>query len=144
MDSSKLTLLNVVNNSTEKFSDRIFVGFINSRQITYGEFKSRVINISNFLKNEGIIAGDKVAILSENQPNWAIAYFAITTIGAIAVPVMTEFTSVEVHHVLRHSESKAIFISAKQFFKIDDLEGANLNTRVLIDDFSIIPSDTKK
>ncbi len=143
MDSSKLTLLNVVNNSTEKFSDRIFVGFINSRQITYGEFKSRVINISNFLKNEGIIAGDKVAILSENQPNWAIAYFAITTIGAIAVPVMTEFTSVEVHHVLRHSESKAIFISAKQFFKIDDLEGANLNTRVLIDDFSIIPSDTK-
>jgi len=139
----KLTLLEVLNNSSDKYADRPIVSFVNSTSITYKEFKVKVKSVSDFLKSQGIIAGDKVAILSENQPNWAIAYFAITTMGAIAVPVMTEFTSVEVHHVLRHSECKAIFISTKQFFKIDDLEGANISTRVLIEDFAIIPDDTK-
>jgi long-chain acyl-CoA synthetase len=140
----KLTLLEVLNSSSKNFPENICVSVVNSPGITYREFKEKVDSVSSFLKSEGIIAGDKVAILSENMPNWGIAYFAITTIGAIAVPVMTEFSSTEVHHVLRHSESKAIFISAKQFNKIDDLEDGQIQTRVLIDDFSVIPAHTKQ
>lgn len=140
----KLTLLEVLNSSSKNFPENICVSVVNSPGITYREFKEKVDSVSSFLKSEGIIAGDKVAILSENMPNWGIAYFAITTIGAIAVPVMTEFSSTEVHHVLRHSESKAIFISAKQFNKIDDLEDGQIQTRVLIDDFAVIPANTKQ
>lgn len=143
MDLNKFTLHAVLERAAEKFADSASVGFFNAKKLTFKEFKNRVETIKIFLKDEGIISGDKVAILSENQPNWAIAYFAITTIGAIAVPIMTEFHSTEVHHIIRHSESKAIFISAKYFNKIDDLANANLQTRILLDDFSIIPPETK-
>jgi len=139
----KFTLLQVLNNSTEKFADRPAVSYLDSSKINYREFKSKVENISNFLKSQGVIAGDKVAILSENQPNWGIVYFAVTTIGAIAVPIMTEFHPTEVLHILRHSESKAIFVSAKYFNKIEDARIDSLLTRVLLDDFSVIPPNTK-
>jgi long-chain acyl-CoA synthetase len=143
IDLKKFTFLNVLNNSAQKFEERPFIGFVDQVKINYKEFKSKVETISNFLKSEGIIAGNKVAILSENHPHWGIAYFAITTIGAIAVPIMTEFHSSEVHHILRHSESKAIFISAKYFNKIEDANIDSLMTRILLEDFSVIPADTK-
>ncbi len=139
----KFTLLQVLNNSAEKFADRPAVSYLDFPKINYREFKSKAENISNFLKSQGVIAGDKVAILSENQPNWGIVYFAVTTIGAIAVPIMTEFHSTEVLHILRHSESKAVFVSAKYFNKIEDAEVNSLLIRVLLDDFSVIPPNTK-
>lgn len=137
------TLLNVLNTASQKYSDLPSVSFINKEKITFAEFKRKVDTITSFLRSEGVITGDRVAILSENQPNWAIAYFAITTMGAIAIPIMTEFHSTEVHHILRHSECKAIFISAKYFNKIEDFPGDSVQTRILIDDFSIIPPETK-
>jgi long-chain acyl-CoA synthetase len=140
---TKLTLLEVLNTAAEKYAEKTAVSLIDSTKITFKDFKTKVNSVSQFLKSEGVIAGDKVAILSENMPNWAITYFAVTTIGAVAVPIMTEFSSNEVHHILRHSESKIVFVSAKQFNKLDDLESANINTRVLIDDFSVIPENTK-
>ncbi|MDH7605253.1 MAG: AMP-binding protein [Melioribacter sp.] len=139
----KLTLLHLLRYSAEKFSERPSISFIDSQPLTYREFKNKIESVSAFLKSEGIISGDKVAILSENQPNWAIAYFAITSMGAIAVPIMTEFSVAEVHHVLRHSESKAIFVSAKQFNKIEDFKEGNIQLQILLDDFSIIPFHTK-
>ena len=142
-DFKTKTLLQVLNNASEKYSELPAVSFLNSEKITFGEFKKRVDTISGFLKNEGIVAGDRVAIISENQPNWAIAYFAITTMGAVAVPIMTEFHSTEVHHIMRHSESKAIFVSVKYFSKIEDLEADSLLARILLDDFSILPPETK-
>lgn len=142
-DLNKHTLLNVLNYSTEKFAGNPVVSFVDAKPITYAEFKLKVESASNFLKSEGIIAGDKVTILSENQPNYGIAYFAITTIGAIAVPIMTEFQSSEITHILRHSESKAIFVSAKLYNKIEDFESETLSVRILLDDFSVIPPNTK-
>lgn len=140
---NKQTLLCVLNNAVEKYPDRPAVSFVDQPKITYREFKAKVDEVIRFLKGEGVIAGDRVAILSENQPNWGIAYFAITCIGAIAVPIMTEFHSEEVHHIIRHSETKAIFISAKFFNKIDDLDYDQLMSRILLDDFTVIPPDTK-
>ncbi len=139
----KLNLLEVLNSSCEKYSSNIAVSYIDQPPLTYKKFKEKVENVSAYLKSNGITAGDKVAILSENQPNWAVTYFAITTMGAIAVPIMTEFSSSEIQHVLRHSESKAIFVSSKQFSKIEDFDSKNLLLRILIDDFSIIPENTK-
>ncbi|NMB83140.1 MAG: long-chain fatty acid--CoA ligase, partial [Ignavibacteria bacterium] len=107
------TLYNVLINASQKYSDLPSVGFVNKEKITFTQFEKKVESIISFLKSEGVIIGDRVAILSENQPNWAIAFFAITTMGAIAVPIMTEFHSTEIHHILRHSECKVIFISAK-------------------------------
>ena len=127
----------------EKFSDRTALSDINSNRLTYSEFNQSVRSVSNFLKGRGILHGDRVAILSENQVNWGVAYFAITTMGAVAVPIMTEFHSSEVHHILRHSGSKVIFVSEKYYDKIEEPEFDDLTSFILLDDFSIIPSNIK-
>lgn len=139
----KRTLLEVLNNVCKEFGDENFVSWVDEPPLTYSQFAEKATSVAKFLQDTGIKKNDKVAILSENHPNWSISYFAIVSIGAIAVPIMTEFHPSEVHHVLRHSESKAIFISSKLFFKIDDLEHEGLETKILIDDFSIIPPQTK-
>jgi long-chain acyl-CoA synthetase len=143
MNLKKLTLRSVIEESVERNSDLPAVSFVDQPKITYREFKQKLDEVVKFLKSSGITVGDKVAILSENQPNWGIAYFAITSMGAVAVPIMTEFHSAEVHHILRHSESKAIFVSAKYFSKIEEFDSSTLSTRILLDDFSVIPSETK-
>lgn len=137
------TLVEVLRSVSEEFADENFVSWVDGEPMTYKIFAEKVASVAAFLKDAGINKNDKVAILSENQPNWSIAYFSIVSLGAIAVPIMTEFHQSEVHHILRHSESRAIFISSKMFNKIDEFESDQLESKILIDDLSIVPDETK-
>ncbi len=141
VDLDKLTLVEVLKKSVKKYSNKLALSGIDGNAISYREFNDKVHKISSFLKNEGIVSGDRVAILSENTPNWGVAYFAITTMGAVAVPIMTEFQSADVHHILRHSGASAIFVSEKLYERVQELKLDSLNTFILIDNFSIIPHE---
>ncbi|MBI9071943.1 MAG: AMP-binding protein [Melioribacteraceae bacterium] len=138
----KYTLDKLLENSAEKYADNIALGSVGGETLNFKELKFKVETISKFLIDKGILPGDKVAILSENSVNWGIAYFAITSIGSVGVPIMTEFNNSEVHHILRHSECKAIFVSSKQFGKIEEVKSEDLKHRILLNDFSIIPENT--
>ena len=138
----RLTLKCVLERSAAKFAAKPCVSWVDGKPIRYNEFYEQVKEVQLFLQEEGIGKGDKVAILSENSPNWGIAYFAITTLGAVVVPILPDFRDNEVHHILRHSGSKAIFISQKQFPKIEELESDQITLRILIDDFTIILPET--
>lgn len=135
----KYTINEVLKIGVNKFSDKIALSDIDGNGITYNQFGEQVEKIKEFLKDQGIVKGDRVAIIGENSPNWGIAYFSITTMGAIAVPIMTEFQSADVQHILRHSEASAIFVSEKMYEKIEEFKAENLNTYILLDNFSIIP-----
>jgi len=135
----KMTIAEVLKRSVKEFPNNIALSGIDENAISVTEFNSKVQKISGFLKDQGIVSGDRVALISENTPNWGIAYFAVTTMGAVVVPIMTEFQSADVHHILRHSGSKGIFISAKLYEKIEEFNSETLTTYILIDDFSILP-----
>ena len=137
----KMTIDEILSRSVNLYSNKIALSGIEGNAISYTEFNNKIQKISSFLKEQGIVSEDRVAIISENTPNWGVAYFAITTMGAVAVPIMTEFQSADIHHILRHSGSKAIFISAKLYEKIEEFRSDILNTYILLDDFSIIPHD---
>jgi len=137
----KMTTAEVLSRSVKLYPNNVALSGIEENSISYSEFNNKVQKISGFLKDQGIVSEDRVAIISENNPNWGIAYFAITSMGAVAVPIMTEFQSVDIHHILRHSGSKAIFVSAKLYEKIEEFNSEILTTYILLDDFSIIPHD---
>ncbi len=80
----------------------------------------------NQLKAFDIKHGDHVAILSENMPNWSVAYFAITSLGAIAVPILPDFHTSEVHHILKDAPIKGIFVSEKHLDTILEQEENSL------------------
>lgn len=138
----KLTLLELLNYGCAKFPDKLALATVDGYELTYADLCEKIKTVSAFLKEIGIEKGDRVAILGENHPHWGVAYFAITTIGATAVPIMQEFHENEIHHILRHSSAKAIFVSGKFFSKIEFAQAEELNERILMDDFSIIPPDS--
>ena len=138
----KQTLPVLLSEACKKYKDNIALSYVNGDPITYGDLYNRVNEVAEFLKKKGIAKDDKVALLSENQPNWGITYFAITSIGAIAVPIMTEFHETQVHHILRHSECKAIFVSKKLFAKVEGAEFEDLTIRIILDDFTYIQPES--
>ena len=78
--------------------------------------------MQKLLASFNIQKGDKVAILSRNMPNWGIAYFAITSIGAIAVPMLPDFHEKEIQNIIEHSEARVLFVSKLMLSKIEKLD----------------------
>ncbi len=138
------TLPGILHRSAELYAGRNSLSFYDETPLTYRQLKEKVDHIAAFLAERGVVHGDRVAILSENGPHWGVAFLAITTLGAVAVPVLTDFHASEIQHVLRHSEAKAIFVSEKLFGKIDEAGLEHLEIRILIDDFSEIKPDINK
>jgi long-chain acyl-CoA synthetase len=136
------TLKAVLERSAQLHGDKAALGWVDAPPLTYAELQDKVNQVSAFLHNQGIIKGDRVAILSESMPNWGAAFLAITSMGAIAVPILPDFHSNEVQHILRHAGAKAIFISKRLYDKLENGEFDELSTIILIDDFSLIPPET--
>ena len=138
------TLAELYEHSTTAFSRRTVFGFVDgdSQRYTYGQFRETCDNLSRVLSNFGIGASDKVAILSENKPNWSVAFFAATAFGRIAIPMLPELSHDEVENILAHSEAKAVFVSRPQLAKLSKETIDRLNLVIDIDDFSFIKADS--
>lgn len=140
-DFSILTLPALLQRSVEKFGELPAVAFVGETPLTYSEFNKRRLSIVSLLEKLEIQPGDRVALLSANMPNWGVAYFAITSMGAVVVPILPDFSVNEIENVLTHSEAGAIFISQGLKSKIANLKPENLLHRILIDDLSLIETN---
>jgi long-chain acyl-CoA synthetase len=78
------------------------------------EFHYQVVRVASALCEWGICRGDRVAILSENRPEWTIADFATLLLGAVTVPVYTTLTGEQTAYILQDSGAKAIFVSSER------------------------------
>ena len=100
----------------EKFGDRPFLWQKTDgkwHSLKWRECAKKIAKLSEALKDFGIKPGDRVAILSENRPEWVLADLAIMTAGAIAVPLYTSYTSRDHLHVLENSAAKLAFVSTR-------------------------------
>jgi len=113
-------LLSLADASFKKFASNTLVTNVGETGITYQQAQEKVIQIQSMFKALGLKQGDKIAICSQNMPHWGIAYLAITAMGAIAVPILPDFHSNEIHHIIKHSEAKAIFVSEKLATKLNE------------------------
>ena len=78
---------------------------------TYREFVKVIASVSRSISEMGIGNGDRLALLSENRPEWMIAYLAVLSLGAVVVPLDAQLTDQEVGLLLADSEAKAVFVS---------------------------------
>ncbi len=139
-----LTLPALFNKTLKKHPESKAYAFVGEDPISYKEAAKRIQSVSALLESAGIMSADNVAILSNNMPNWAISYFAITFMGAVVVPILPDFSVTEVTNIIEHSGVKAIFVSASQKHKIEGWKSENLSAVFLTDDFSVIYSSRKK
>ena len=132
------TLYEVVKHSVEKFSSRIAFTMIDNEDVTYKEVGERIEKVQNMLLDAGVGAGDKVAILSSSMPNWGVSYFAVTTAGMVAVPILPDFTSEELDLILEHSEAKAILVSDKLYTKLSQKVTERMNIIIRTKNLNVI------
>lgn len=92
------------------------------QSMTYGELAARVRALSDYLIESGFRRGDKIAILSESRPEWAVALFASVRCGATLVPLDTKLTPVELLSILRDAEPRLLFASAALASLAEDLK----------------------
>lgn len=134
-----LTLKALLDYSIETYADRPVVQFVDGDEITYEEFAVKVGMIQEILYQYGIRKGDKVALYSENMPNWAAIYFAVTTMGAVIVPILPDFHTSEALHIANHAECKAAFVSQKLFeTMLDEIQPPTLNLLVIADRLQVL------
>jgi len=123
-----------------KFGDHNAYAFVGEKPMTFAEVNNQIQAVIAFLERNGICPGDKVAILSVNMPNWPVVYFSVTFMGAVAVPILPDFSATEVSNVITHSEVKALFISGSLMSRIEGLNSDTLRFTVMMEDFSVISS----
>ena len=137
----RLTFPSVFNETLRKFGKCGAYAFVGEEPKSYESANKEIIALMAMLEKNGICSGDTVAILSSNMPNWGVAYFSITFMGAIAVPVLPDFSATEVANILDHSGAKAIFISTSLLSRIEGYKSEDLKTIILIEDYSLLLSE---
>lgn len=135
--SNKLTLPAGFGEMVNKFGDRTALALVGQKPMNYTEVNQQIHSLIKLLENLNLQPGDKIAILGTNMPNWGISYFAITFMGAIAVPLLPDFLPSEIENIINHSETKAIFISEKLDVKLDSLQMNSLEHRIRMEDFAV-------
>lgn len=132
------TLPKLLDRSIELYGSRELSGKVDEESMTYSEFGVKVQHMVKMLEINNISKGDKVALLGENMPNWGVAYFAITYIGAVVVPILPDFHKSDVHHILRHSEAKGVFVSKKFEQTIKECENSELGFAINLEELKHI------
>jgi len=100
------------------------------RQISYKALGLHAVRLALFLRQLGINSGERVLLLSENCPEWPLAYFGIALAGAVSVPLLTGFPPEQVQFIIKHSEVSAIIISKTFADKFEDLPGGLTTTGI--------------
>lgn len=114
------------------------------KEYTYAGFKAQCDSLSKQLTQFGIGASDKVAILSQNMPEWTVAFFATVPFGRIAIPILPESSANEVTNILNHSESKVLFVSKKLLPNVSRESIDKLTLVIDIETFEFIKQDNDK
>ena len=132
------TLPSMLNRSVELYANYPALSKIGQDAMNYGLLGEKVQAMLQVLRENGIKKGDKVALLSENMPNWAIAYLSVTYFGGVIVPILPDFHKSDVHHIIHHSEAKAIFVSDKHLATVEELENSGLSFVINLDTLEIV------
>ena len=136
------TLAKLFEYATDNFAGRPLSRFVDGGQeYTYDSFKHKCLELSQRFNRFGISAGDKVAILSNNMPNWTVAMFSCVPFGRVTVPILPDSSESEVTNILTHSECKAIFIAKKMLCKLNDAIKEKMTLVIDIETFSLIKKD---
>ncbi len=112
--------------------------------LQYHDVARKIEKLHILFESSGLNKGDKVALCGRNSANWAVAFLATLTYGAIAVPILHEFTADQIHNIVNHSEAKLLFVGDVVATEIDPTKMPLLEGIVYIPDYSLVISRTDK
>lgn len=136
--------LGLIENSIKKHWDLPAFSDYNGHTYHYKDVARRIEKFHIILEHAGIKKGDKVALVGRNSSNWAICFFGILAYGAVAVPILHDFKPDNIHHIVNHSEAKAVLAGANNWENMNEQMMPDVKLFMLLDNFSIIKSKNKE
>lgn len=142
------TLRDVYMQSVKDYASRPAFSMYKGETLSYAGFGERVEEAAAIFRGAGLSGGDKVALLSNNMPNWAVCYFAAVVSGLVIVPILPDFSTPELDMIIKHCGAKALCCSDKLFSKVskETVNGLKLvvrtkNLGVICKDPDAVPGD---
>lgn len=136
------TLSKLIDFSTATYAKRQLSSYVDgSDGYTYDSFRVKCVAVSHQMSRFGIKAGNKVAILSQNMPNWTVAFFSAVAFGRVAVPILPDSSESEVTNILTHSDTQVLFVSQRYLSKISEEVKAKMKLIYDIESLTLIKKD---
>lgn len=114
------------------------------KTLQYHDVARKIEKLHIMFEASGVQRGDKIALCGRNSAAWAAAFLAILTYGAVAVPILHEFTPDQVHNIVNHSDAKLLFIGDVAATQIDATKMPGLEGIIYIPDYSLVVSRTEQ
>jgi long-chain acyl-CoA synthetase len=108
------------------------------KSVTYGEVADRILYLHDVFRRLELKRDDKIAVLGKNSVNWAIAYLAAVTYGAVIVPILPDFKPDDAHHIINHSDSILFFAADSLYENLDDSRMQRIEATFSLSDFSLL------
>ncbi len=124
--------------------DRLALTDFHGQSFQYRDVARKVAKLHLLFEHAGLKPGDKIALCGKNSAQWAIAAIASLTYGTVAVPILHDFKPDNVHHLVCHSEAKLFFVDSSTWENLDHDNMPDLVGAILINDYSLLFSRTKK
>ncbi len=110
----------------------------------YRDVAERIEKLHIMFSECGLQKGDKVAICSRNQANWAVSFFSAMTYGTVPVPLLHEFKSSNIHHLVNHSEAKILFVDDVIWEGLTESEMPGLHAIIQVNNFKLLYASDNK
>ena len=132
------SLNKLIEASFKKNWDRPALSDYKGVTLYYRDVARRIEKIHIIFEICGIKKGDKVALCARNQANWGVAFLACTTYGAVPVPILHEFKSSNISHLVNHSEARILFVGDVIWEGLTQADMPALEAVILLNDFSLL------
>lgn len=111
--------------------------------LTYGEVGATIHRLHHLFEHSGLKRGDRVGIVGRNSAHWGVTYLAAVSYGAVIVPILPDFTSAEIEHIVRHSKCNLLFVADTIYDGLDEEKMPTVRGIFRIKDFSVFWQNDK-
>ncbi|HZJ73255.1 MAG TPA: AMP-binding protein [Perlabentimonas sp.] len=110
--------------------------------LKYSDVARKIDKIHTIFEKTGIREGDKIALIGRNSSTWAVSFLAIVTYGAVVVPILPDFKPDNVHHIVNHSDSVALFTGELIWENLDESKMRQVKCIISLSTFDILHENT--
>ena len=112
--------------------------------LQYKDLARKIEKMHILLEESGVKPGDKVAICGRNCSHWGVAFLAILTYGAVAVPILHEFKADNIHNIVNHSEARLLVVGDQVWENLNEADMPNLEGIIEMEDFDLVVSRSEQ
>lgn len=136
-------LVEMISDSIRKNWNELALTDFHGSSFQYRDLARKIAKLHLAFEHAGIKRGDKIALCGRNSAQWAVAFLATLTYGAVAVPILHEFKPDNIHHLINHSDSRLLFVNNGIWENLDPESMPNIEGAVKLNDFSLLFSRNK-